>query len=146
MRTGKRIRFFREQRGMTQQQLGEAVGFPTASASVRIAQYESGERTPRAALRKRFADALGVSPDALALPELDTPDGVMHTLFALEDLYGFQIAETGAEVVLRLQASPKSDVVKKPLAEWSRCRKAMEGVPDSKETYDRWRCNYSNAQ
>ncbi len=48
MGIGRRIHFFRKHRSMTQQELGAAVGFPAAAASVRIAQYETGERKPKA--------------------------------------------------------------------------------------------------
>ncbi len=142
MRIGKRIRFFRKHRSMTQQELGEAVGFPTATAAIRVAQYETGERKPKAALRERFADALGVSAGALAVPPLDTEAGVMHTLFTLENLYGFQIAETGEGLVLRLQASLASGGIQNALAAWERQRLMMEAGILSKESYDEWRFQF----
>ena len=49
MAIGERIHFFRTLRGMTQKYLGMAVGFPERSADVRLAQYETGTRTPKAA-------------------------------------------------------------------------------------------------
>ena len=48
MATGERIRFFRTLRGMTQKYLGLLLGFPESSADVRLAQYESEDRTPKA--------------------------------------------------------------------------------------------------
>ena len=48
MAIGERIHYFRLLRGMTQKQLGNAVGFTENTADVRIAQYESGVRTPKA--------------------------------------------------------------------------------------------------
>ena len=50
MATGERIRFFRTLRGMTQKYLGLLLGFPESSADVRLAQYESEDRTPKAEL------------------------------------------------------------------------------------------------
>ena len=50
MAIGERIHFFRTLRGMTQKYLGMAVGFPERSADVRLAQYETGTRTPKADL------------------------------------------------------------------------------------------------
>ena len=47
MAIGERIRFFRNLRGMTQKWLGQAVGFPQKTADIRMAQYESGSRTPK---------------------------------------------------------------------------------------------------
>ena len=85
MATGERIRFFRTLRGMTQKYLGLILGFPDNSADVRLAQYESEDRTPKADLTTQLAEALDVSPKAIAVPDIDTMDGLMHTLFALED-------------------------------------------------------------
>ena len=54
MAIGERIHFLRNLRGMTQKYLGQAVGFPEKTADVRMAQYESGTRTPKADLTKRL--------------------------------------------------------------------------------------------
>ena len=48
--------------------LGQQVGFPVASADVRIAQYESGNRTPKADLIQKLADVLGVPSEYLSTP------------------------------------------------------------------------------
>ena len=50
MAIGERIRFIRNLKGMTQKWLGIAVGFPEKTADIRMAQYESGARTPKAVL------------------------------------------------------------------------------------------------
>ena len=50
MAIGERIRFFRNLRGMTQKYLGQVIGFPEKTADIRMAQYESGSRTPKAEL------------------------------------------------------------------------------------------------
>ena len=50
MAIGERIHFFRILRGMTQKYLGTIVGFPERSADVRLAQYETGTRKPKAEL------------------------------------------------------------------------------------------------
>ena len=47
MALGDRIRYFRKWRGLTQQELGEAVGFSRGSADVRIGQYESNAKRRR---------------------------------------------------------------------------------------------------
>ncbi len=94
MAIGERIRFFRNLRGMTQKYLGQVVGFPEKTADIRMAQYESGSRTPKAELTESLADALGVSPLALSVPDIDSYLGLMHTMFTLEDRYGLTV-ETG---------------------------------------------------
>ena len=88
MAIGERIHFFRTLRGMTQKYLGVRLGFDEKSADVRIAQYESGTRSPKDNYIALLADTLGVSPLALSVPNIDSYDGLMHTLFALEDIYG----------------------------------------------------------
>ena len=91
MAIGERIRFFRNLRGMTQKYLGQVVGFPEKTADIRMAQYESGSRTPKAELTESLAGALGVSPLALSVPDIDSYLGLMHTLFTLEDRYGLTV-------------------------------------------------------
>lgn len=44
---GERIKKIREFRKITQKDLGVALGFPLTSASIRIAQYETGMRLPK---------------------------------------------------------------------------------------------------
>ena len=102
MAIGERIHFFRLLRGMTQKYLGTAVGFPERSADVRLAQYETGSRKPKADLTAALAQALDVSPQALDVPDIDSQIGLMHTLFTLEDVYGLTVSETAGEVCLKV--------------------------------------------
>ena len=101
MAIGERIHFFRLLRGMTQKYLGMTLGFPEKSADVRLAQYETGSRTPKADLTAALAQVLDVSPHALSVPDIDSYVGLMHTLFTLEDNYGLKISEMDGEVCLR---------------------------------------------
>ena len=55
--------------------------FPERSADVRLAQYETGTRKPKAELTAALAQALDVSPHALDVPDIDSYVGLMHTLF-----------------------------------------------------------------
>ena len=57
MAIGERIHFFRILRGITQKYLGTIVGFPERSADVRLAQYETGTRKPKAELTAALAQA-----------------------------------------------------------------------------------------
>ena len=102
MATGERIHFFRNLRGMTQKYLGLMVGFPERSADIRLAQYESETRTPKAEITEKLASVLDVSPKAIDLPDIDSYIGLMHTFFALEDRYGLKIGEIDGELCLRL--------------------------------------------
>lgn len=94
MNTGMRIQHFRILRGMTQKALGVAVGFPRESTDIRIAQYESGVRTPKHSLICSLAQTLDVSPSALAVPRIRSTEELSSLLFALEDEYGTVFIQT----------------------------------------------------
>lgn len=61
MNIGERIKRIRTLRGMTQKDLSIALGFPERSADVRVAQYESGSRTPKEDVIQEMAKALKAS-------------------------------------------------------------------------------------
>ncbi len=144
MAIGERIHFFRLLRGMTQKFLGIAVGFPEKSADVRLAQYETGTRTPKADLTAELAKVLDVSPMALDVPNIDSYLGLMHTLFTLEDVYGLRIGEIDGEVCLRLDKFKGHDY--KNLFEmfysWNEQAQKLNRGEITKEEYDRWRYYY----
>ena len=81
MAIGERIRFIRNLRGMTQKWLGQAVGFPQKTADIRMAQYESGSRTPKEDLVKALAKDLEVSRLALNITDNDSDQGFIHNIF-----------------------------------------------------------------
>ena len=84
MAIGERIHYFRLLRGFTQKYLGQQLGFSDSQADVRIAQYEKGARSPKEKYLNALADIFEVSPHALAVPDIDSYVGLMHTLFTLE--------------------------------------------------------------
>ena len=112
MAIGERIRFFRNLKGMTQKYLGMQVGFPEKTADIRMAQYESGSRTPKADLTNNLANVFGISTSALTVPDIDSYNGLMHTLFTLEDLYGFRIDKLDDELCIRLDKGMGTNYLK----------------------------------
>ena len=144
MAIGERIHFFRTRQGMTQRYLGMLVGFPEKSADVRLAQYETGARTPKAALTASIATALGVSPQALSVPDIDSYTGLMHTLFALEDLYGLTIDEADGDVCLRVNVRQGKDAARlhEMLCAWHEAAVMLKDGKVVQEEYDRWRYLY----
>ena len=144
MAIGERIRFFRNLRGMTQKYLGQVVGFPEKTADIRMAQYESGSRTPKAELTENLADVLGLSPLALSVPDIDSYLGLMHTLFTLEDRYGLTV-ETGENgVSLRVDPRKGKDAAElsEMLTAWAQQAEKLRNGDISREDYDKWRYNY----
>ena len=144
MAIGERIHFFRIMRGMTQKYLGMLVGFPEKSADVRLAQYETGSRKPKAELTAALAQALDVAPQALDIPDIDSYIGLMHTLFALEDIYGLTISETDDEICLKVSKDKNKDAAEllKMLSAWKEQADKLSAEEISKEEYDQWRYNY----
>ncbi|WP_341349442.1 helix-turn-helix transcriptional regulator [Ruminococcus gauvreauii] len=63
------------------------LGFSDTQTDVRIAQYEKGSRSPKEKYLNALAEIFEVSPHALAVPDIDSYVGLMHTLFAIEDLF-----------------------------------------------------------
>ncbi len=144
MAIGERIHFFRIMRGMTQKFLGMALGFPEKSADVRLAQYESGTRSPKADITAALAQALDVSPKALDVPDIDSYVGLMHTLFTLEDRYGLEVCESNGEPHLRVNVrkSREADQLHEMLAAWQEQTAKLRSGEISREKYDRWRYHY----
>lgn len=144
MAIGERIHFFRLMRGMTQKYLGMAVGFPEGSADVRLAQYETGTRKPKAELTTALAHALDVSPNALDVPDIDSYIGLMHTLFTLEDIYGLTVSETDGEVCLKVNKDKSKDAAEllKMLYAWKEQADKLNAKEIDKEQYDQWRYHY----
>lgn len=142
----KRIRFFRRLRGMTQKELGKAVGFSSRTASIRIAQYEGGARTPKPELLKQISDALNVSEDALTTPDLESAAGLMHTLFALEDTHFFNVFSLTNNIELWSDTEDDSVplTVRVMLRTWAKLREKYLYGDISKEEYDQWRYNFPN--
>jgi len=144
MAIGERIHFFRLMRGMTQKYLGTAVGFPERSADVRLAQYETGTRKPKAELTSALAQALDVAPQALDVPDIDSYIGLMHTLFTLEDIYGLTVSETDGEVCLKVNKDKGKDAAEllKMLYAWKEQADKLSADEIDREQYDQWRYHY----
>ncbi len=144
MAIGQRIKFFRKRKGMTQKQLGELLGFKGRTSDVRMAQYESEARVPKQDLVNMMADILGVAPKALTVPDIDTHFGLLHTLFALEDIYGLKISEKEGEVCLSLDhdITPLLSDVDTMLRAWQKQSAMLENGEISREEYDEWRYTY----
>lgn len=144
MAIGERIHFFRLMRGMTQKYLGTAVGFPERSADVRLAQYETSSRKPKADLTATLAQVLDVTPQSLDVPDIDSYIGLMHTLFTLEDIYGLTVSETDDEVCLKVNKDKGKDAAEllKILYAWKEQADKLSTDEIDREQYDPWRYHY----
>lgn len=144
MAIGERIHHFRLLHGFTQKYLGQMLGFSDTQADVRIAQYEKGSRSPKEKYLNALAEIFEVSPHALAVPDIDSYIGLMHTLFAIEDLYGLHIGEIDGEPCLRLDKNKGSDYLSMldMFQAWQKQAAKLDSGEITKEEYDEWRYTY----
>ena len=129
---------------MTQKYLGQVVGFPEKTADIRMAQYESGSRTPKTDLTNKLAEVFDISPLALSVPDIDSYLGLMHTLFTLEDRYGLTV-ETGENgVSLRVDPRKGKDAAElsEMLNAWAEQSEKYHNGDINRDEYDKWRYNY----
>lgn len=146
MAIGERIHFFRNLRGITQKQLGMIIGFPEKSADVRIAQYENGSRKPKEDVTSALATTLDVSTHALNVPNIDSTEGLMHTLFLLEDKYGLYVDKTDKEVCLRVNVfkGNEATILNKMINTWYKESLKLKSGEIDKNEYDKWRYNWKS--
>lgn len=144
MAIGERIQYFRKRKGMTQRQLGRQMGFSERTADIRIAQYESGQRTPKAEMIKELAGLLDVVPEAISVPDTDTHLGLMHTLFALEDNFGLTVTVLDGQVCLKQDLNhPKyNTTLAEDMASWNEIKTKLTTGSITRETYDSWRYHF----
>ncbi len=144
MAIAERIYFFRLMKNITQKALGIACGFPEKNADVRIAQYESGDRTPKADVVESLARVLEVSPKALDVPDIDSYTGLMHTLFALEDRYGLRMVSVEGQPALQVDVwkNRESAQLNQMMCAWMEQAEKFRNGEISKEEYDAWRYRY----
>ena len=143
MNIGERIKRIRTLRGMTQKDLGIALGFPERSADVRVAQYESGSRTPKEDVIQEMAKVLKVKPKAIADPDYNTYIGLMYMFFDLEKTYGIHVDEIDGELCLRLDRSRKDYTeLFDMLLKWNEARKNGQADFDSSVAYEEWKLHY----
>lgn len=149
MNVGYRIKTIRKFRGLTQKELGIRVGFDLKTADIRVAQYESGTRTPKESLLNEFATALNVSPSAFVVPNISSINDIFYILFALEDECGLSVNVLDNRLCLSLNSfeniEKNGDLVKFFMA-WKNKSDALSSGNISKEEYDDWKYNFPSIQ
>jgi transcriptional regulator with XRE-family HTH domain len=143
MAIGERIKRIRNFRNLTQKDLGVAIGFAERTADVRIAQYETGTRSPKEKYIETIASALDVTPFALNVPDIENYYGVLQTLFTLEDLYALKINDIDGELCITLnRESPSYHTMFDMVNAWNNEAKKYRSGEITKEDYDNWRYRY----
>lgn len=139
MAIGNKIKRIRNLRGLTQKEFGRLIGFDEKTADVRVAQYESGTRTPKADLLRKMAEILDVNICYLSETSLYSAEEVMFALFELDDNYPIKILDTPNE---KHSVCFDSILMDSFLAEWqTRKQELADGIITSEE-YLEWKMNF----
>ena len=144
MSVGNRIKKIRNMRGMTQKELGLAVGFDEKSADIRIAQYESGTRTPKEKIITNIANVLKINPKAIDRLDTENYMDLAHILFILEDIYGIKINSVDGELCLTLDKSNGSiyPTLFDILNTWRQEAEKLKNGEITEDEYNAWRYNF----
>lgn len=87
MTIGEKIRMLRNFRGMTQKELGIAIGLPGKGADNRITQYENGYRVPKPELLSEIAHVLRVNPNNFRIKSSGSLQDLMYELLWMDEEY-----------------------------------------------------------
>lgn len=112
-RIGRRIRAIRIEKGMSQAELGQAMGL-TAD---RIQKYENGARKPKFDMLKQFAYVLGVETIALMDPVVSNYIGAMFAFFEMEEHYELEVKKDGEKYLLQF-SNGVTGTMNEYLKEW----------------------------
>ena len=140
---GDKIKRIRKFRGITQKELGIAVGFDEKSADVRIAQYETGTRTPKQDLVEKIAEVLDVNPLYINNPEILGAENIMLLLFELDEHYPITIQDCKDEDGNnRKGVCFGSILITDFLSEWQQRKKDLADGKISKAEYTEWKLGH----
>lgn len=84
-----------------------------------------------------IANILHVQPKALSVPNIDTYTGLIHTLFALKDMYGVKISENDSSYSISFDASTCSqEGLYDALQAWHKQSVQLENGKINKQEYN----------
>ena len=145
MAIGDRIKRARLFRGLTQKELGRQVGFDEKTADVRIAQYESGVRTPKDDLLREISEVLDVNYRSLYEPTLYAAEDLMYALFELDEHYDIELHEiTDPKFPKKKHIAVQfhSNLLDSFLIEWAKRKKDLADDTISKDEYTEWKLGW----
>ena len=108
---GERIRFYRQQAGLTQKELA---GLCEVSESA-IRNYELGNRVPDFMTLHAIAEKLRVNYAAIAGEKVTDLEGALQALYKLEEIYGLYPTEVDGQIHFVFRDSVAGDKLKPDL-------------------------------
>lgn len=99
MTVGQRIKDAREKKGLTQRYVAQESGVNVALLQL----YEYGKRNPKDDQLRKIADAIGVPPESLRPPKIETETELLYALREISEKFGTVLVEDeGRSVHIRL--------------------------------------------
>ena len=147
MAVGDRIKRARNFRGLTQKELGIAAGLDERSADIRIAQYESGTRTPKEDLLRKIAEILDVNYRSLYEPTLYAAEDIMYSLVELDEHYPrtslYEVTDTSNpdSPETHMALSFRDHLLDSFLKEWQLRKQQLADGEITQEEYLEWKLN-----
>lgn len=147
MAIGDIIKKVRNFRGLTQKELGIAIGFGDRTADVRMAQYESGTRTPKEDAVSKLSEVLDVNPEYLTAPDLYKPNEIMQTLFHLDDVIDVSLEVKGyidenGKQLNHVGFYLNRGYMELYLEEWANRKKELAAGEITQEEYTEWKLGW----
>ena len=142
MLIGRRIRFLRTHRGMTQKELGKAIGYSDKTADVRVAQYETNTYGPKDKVIESLAKALNVDEADLKVPDILTNDVFMHTMFMLEDTFGIYMNPDSEDITFTFEDNSINNPIANDLKEWKKKAIQLKNGEITYEEYIQWKLRF----
>lgn len=145
MTIGEKIKKIRTFRGLTQKELGIAIGFSKKSAGVRMAQYETNVRTPKKELLVQIAVALKVDPLSLYNENPGSTEDVIQKLLWLEENNPEFVQLNDGKDNLNESGTVYVEInhkwVDRLMAEWLLRKSDLQNGTISKREYFEWKIN-----
>ena len=126
MTIGERLKYIRKYRKISQQSLGETIGFPSASAGIRISQYESNTRYPKKDICIKLSNVLKCDYK-IFYNKISSFENFVLTLILAEELEGDSIT---TEKIISF------------LDDLQNMKALLQNKKISKEEYFEWKINY----
>lgn len=149
MTLGEKIRKYRLLKGLTQKELGLAVGFSATTADSRIRKYESDLMAPKDKIRTKLAEVLNVDLSALSDIDIHNFEDVMHALFLFEDSFGMDLEKRGGKTYLIFDDNnQKINTLTTFMNIWRNQRTAMIPNPgnvtaEQSKAYEIWKSRFA---
>lgn len=148
MTLGEKIRKYRQLKGLTQKELGEKIGFSSATADSRIRKYESNLMAPKDDIRGRLMEVLDVDASALSDVNIQSAEDIMQVLFLLEEICDMKIERTTEKTSLTFNNSNKDiALLISYLYAWHTQKQKlpnsdMDNAGEAQILYEKWKARF----